>query len=110
MAAAEKLLDPSGNPIKAALSAYMHFCAERRAGLTAELKAKLAVDDKELELMREHTVLTVEHAKVKKMLLADKHNLQQELKLNLLHIEDKELNYYPQNSYTVGTQAALLAG
>merc|ERR1712196_557794 len=44
----------------------------------AELKAKLAVDDKELELMREHTVLTVEHAKVKKMLLADKdHELQE---------------------------------
>ena len=44
------------------------------------------------------------------MLLADKHNLQQELKLNLLHIEEKELNYYTQNCYTVGTQAALLAG
>ena len=44
------------------------------------------------------------------MLLADKHNLQQELKLNLLHIEEKELNYYTQNCYTVGTQAALIAG
>ena len=44
------------------------------------------------------------------MLLADKHNLQQELKLNLLHIEEKELNYYTQNCYTVGTQAALFQG
>ena len=44
------------------------------------------------------------------MLLADKHNLQNELKLNLLHIEEQELNYYTTNCYTVGTSAALLAG
>jgi hypothetical protein len=44
------------------------------------------------------------------MLLADKYDLQERLKLNLLQIEDKELNFYTQNCYTVGTQAALIAG
>uniref|UniRef100_A0A7S0PYC4 Uncharacterized protein n=1 Tax=Coccolithus braarudii TaxID=221442 RepID=A0A7S0PYC4_9EUKA len=44
------------------------------------------------------------------MLLADKHDLQERLKLQLVHIEDKELNFYTQNCYTVGTQAALLSG
>ena len=44
------------------------------------------------------------------MLLADKHDLQQKLRLNLLQIEEKELNFYTQNCYTIGTQAALLAG
>ena len=39
-------------------------------------------------------------------LLADKHDLQQKLKLSLLHIEEKELNFYSQNCYTVGTEAA----
>ena len=43
-------------------------------------------------------------------LLADKHDLQQKLKLSLLHIEEKELNFYSQNCYTVGTEAALLSG
>lgn len=40
------------------------------------------------------------------MLLADKHDLQQQLKLSLLHIEEKELHFYTQNCYTVGTQAS----
>ncbi len=31
------------------------------------------------------------------MLLADKHDLQQQLKLSLLHIEEKELHFYTQN-------------
>jgi hypothetical protein len=44
------------------------------------------------------------------MLLADKYDLQERLKLNLLQIEDKELNFYTQNCYTVGTQAALISG
>ena len=44
------------------------------------------------------------------MLLADKHDLQNKLRLNLLQIEEKELNFYTQSCYTVGTQAALLAG
>lgn len=44
----------------------------------AELKERIAEDEKELELMHEHAALTVEHAKVKKMLLADKdHELQE---------------------------------
>lgn len=38
---AAKFTDADGNEIKAALSAYMHFCAERRSSLAAELKAKL---------------------------------------------------------------------
>lgn len=43
-----------------------------------ELKERIAEDEKELELMHEHAALTVEHAKVKKMLLADKdHELQE---------------------------------
>uniref|UniRef100_A0A7S4F8I0 Uncharacterized protein n=1 Tax=Chrysotila carterae TaxID=13221 RepID=A0A7S4F8I0_CHRCT len=44
------------------------------------------------------------------MLLADKHDLQEKLKLSLILIEEKELNFYTQNCYTVGTQAALLSG
>ena len=40
------------------------------------------------------------------MLLADKHDLQEQLKLSLVLIEEKELNFYTQNCYTVGTQAA----
>ena len=35
--------DASGNPIKAALSAYMHFCNDERATVTAEQK-RLAGD------------------------------------------------------------------
>ena len=38
---AEKPTDSAGNPIKAALSPYMHFCAARRPSLTAELKASM---------------------------------------------------------------------
>ena len=44
------------------------------------------------------------------MLLADKLDLQNKLKLNMLQIEERELNYYTQNALTMGTQAALLAG
>ena len=35
-----QLTDSAGTPIKAALSSYMHFCQERRPGLTVELKAQ----------------------------------------------------------------------
>ena len=34
------------------------------------------------------------------MLLADKHDLQNKLRLNLLQIEEKELNFYTQSCYT----------
>lgn len=44
------------------------------------------------------------------MLLADKLDLTNKLKLNMLQIEERELNFYTQNCNTVGTQAALLAG
>ena len=44
------------------------------------------------------------------MLLADKRELQNNLKVSLLQIEEKELNYYTTNCMTVGTQAAMLAG
>ena len=44
------------------------------------------------------------------MLLADKLDLTNKLKLNMLQIEERELNFYTQNCFTVGTQAALLAG
>ena len=44
------------------------------------------------------------------MLLADKRDLQNQLKLSVLHIEEKELNLYTNNCNTIGTQAALLAG
>ena len=42
------------------------------------------------------------------MLLADKHNFRQAMKLRLLHIEEKELAYYTQNCYAMGTRAAVL--
>ena len=38
---ASKYTDASGQEIKAALSAYMHYCQERRAPLTASLKASM---------------------------------------------------------------------
>ena len=44
------------------------------------------------------------------MLLADKHDLQASLGLALVCIEERELNFYTQNCYTVGTQAAMLSG
>jgi len=44
------------------------------------------------------------------MLYADKRALETNLKVNLLAIREKELNYYTQNCGAVGTQAALLAG
>ena len=43
---AEKLVDAAGNPIKGAMSAYMHFCGERRSSLTSELKTQLGADFK----------------------------------------------------------------
>ena len=44
------------------------------------------------------------------MLLADKRDLQNSLKLSLIQIEEKELNYYTNNCMTIGTQAAMLTG
>lgn len=44
------------------------------------------------------------------MLFADKRALETNLKVNLLAIREKELNYYTQNCLAVGTQSALLAG
>jgi len=44
------------------------------------------------------------------MLYADKRALETNLKVNLLAIREKELNYYTQNCLAVGTQSALLAG
>jgi hypothetical protein len=44
------------------------------------------------------------------MLYADKRALETNLKVSLLAIREKELNYYTQNALAVGTQAALLAG
>lgn len=50
--AAAKYVDAEGNPIKAAVSAYMHFCAERRTSLTAELKASLGAEYKNTIVMK----------------------------------------------------------
>ena len=44
------------------------------------------------------------------MLYADKRALETNLKVNLLAIREKELNYYTQNCLAINTQAALLAG
>lgn len=44
------------------------------------------------------------------MLYADKRALETNLKVSMLAIREKELNYYTQNCLAVGTQAALLAG
>jgi len=44
------------------------------------------------------------------MLYADKRALETNLKVSLLAIREKELNYYSQNCLAVLTQAALLAG
>ena len=46
-----KPTDLEGNPIKAAMSSYMHFCAERRAGLTTELKASMGAEYKNTAVM-----------------------------------------------------------
>ena len=40
-----------GETIKSALSSYMHFCGERRSGLTSELKAKLGAEFKNTLVM-----------------------------------------------------------
>jgi hypothetical protein len=44
------------------------------------------------------------------MLLADKDALQTQLKVEMLQIENKELEFYTQKCYTIGQQAATLAG
>mmetsp|Transcript_7228 Transcript_7228/g.12164 ORF Transcript_7228/g.12164 Transcript_7228/m.12164 type:complete len:227 (+) Transcript_7228:77-757(+) len=44
------------------------------------------------------------------MLFADKRALETQLKVNMITIREKELNYYTQNCQAVCTQAALLAG
>lgn len=44
------------------------------------------------------------------MLFADKRALETNLKVGLLQIREKELNFYTQNCLAVCTQAALLAG
>jgi len=44
------------------------------------------------------------------MLFADKRALETNLKVNLLAIREKELNYCTQNCLAIGTQSALLAG
>tara|TARA_B110001452_G_scaffold25728_1_gene20221 strand:- start:2227 stop:2868 length:642 start_codon:yes stop_codon:yes gene_type:complete len=49
---AAKYTDASGAEIKSALSPYMHFCQERRVGLTAELKAKMGASFANTEVMK----------------------------------------------------------
>ena len=44
------------------------------------------------------------------MLFADKRALETNLKVSLLAIREKELNFYTTNCLAVGTQSALLAG
>jgi hypothetical protein len=44
------------------------------------------------------------------MLHADKRALEQNLKVNLLKIREKELRFYTDNCVAVGTQASLLSG
>jgi len=44
------------------------------------------------------------------MLHADKRALEQNLKVSLLKIREKELHFYTENCVAIGTQAALLAG
>lgn len=44
------------------------------------------------------------------MLHADKQALENNLKVRLIYIREKELNFYTQNCRAVGTQAALMAG
>ena len=44
------------------------------------------------------------------MLYADKAALETSLKVQLLEIREKELNFYTNNCQNIGTQAAMLAG
>jgi hypothetical protein len=44
------------------------------------------------------------------MLVADKNALRTNLKVNLLRIRERELNFYTNNCLSISTQAALLAG
>ena len=44
------------------------------------------------------------------MLLADKRDLQNQLKLSVLRIDEKELDLYTTNCNTVCVEASLLAG
>jgi len=50
---ASRYTDASGQEIKTALSAYMHFCQERRAPLTATLKASQGASFKNTMVMKE---------------------------------------------------------
>ena len=53
LAAKAKPVDAAGEPIKAALSSYMFFCADRRPSLTQELKASKGADFKNTLVLTE---------------------------------------------------------
>tara|TARA_B100000524_G_C23515709_1_gene322267 strand:- start:362 stop:574 length:213 start_codon:yes stop_codon:yes gene_type:complete len=44
------------------------------------------------------------------MLYADKNALRTQLKVNMLRIRERELQYYTNNCLSISTSAALLAG
>ena len=44
------------------------------------------------------------------MLFADKNALRTQLKVNMLRIREREMQYYTQNCLSISTSAALLAG
>ena len=46
-----KFFDANGEPIKAALSAYMHFCGDERAAVTASVKAEMGSAFKQTQVM-----------------------------------------------------------
>jgi len=50
---AAKYTDVSGADIKPAVSAYMHFCSERRTDLTGELKASMGASFANTAVMKE---------------------------------------------------------
>ena len=50
---ASRYTDASGQEIKPSLSAYMHFCQERRAPLTATLMASFGASFKSIMVMKE---------------------------------------------------------
>ena len=69
-----------------------------------DIKPQLVIDARSWQL------LACAAANSGRMLWADKRALETNLKLSLLQIRERELNFYTNNCLAISTQSALLAG
>ena len=82
-------------------------CERRGVGNTTGVGTENEIREPRFVAARSATLLLLA---LLAMLFADKRALETNLKVGLLQIREKELNFYTQNCLAVCTQAALLAG